>query len=59
MNPSFSEDSVAETTCLKNIKNSDGKSTRSSPPGPTIRISKKKTKKTKDKTIVTSHYYCI
>ncbi|EDW32334.1 GL10490 [Drosophila persimilis] len=23
MNPSFSEDSVAETTCLKNIKNSD------------------------------------
>ncbi|KAH8370709.1 hypothetical protein KR093_004734 [Drosophila rubida] len=24
MNPSFSEDSVAETTCLKNIKNSDG-----------------------------------
>lgn len=39
MNPSFSEDSVAETTCLKNIKNSDGKSTRSSPPGPTIRIS--------------------
>ncbi|XP_060660618.1 LOW QUALITY PROTEIN: potassium voltage-gated channel subfamily KQT member 5 [Drosophila nasuta] len=27
MNPSFSEDSVAETTCLKNIKNSDAKST--------------------------------
>ncbi|EDW71961.2 uncharacterized protein Dwil_GK10691, isoform C [Drosophila willistoni] len=25
MNPSFSEDSVAETTCLKNIKNSDAK----------------------------------
>lgn len=31
MNPSFSEDSVAETTCLKNVKNSDGKSTRSCP----------------------------
>ncbi|KAH8299785.1 hypothetical protein KR044_005943 [Drosophila immigrans] len=29
MNPSFSEDSVAETTCLKNIKNSDAKATPS------------------------------
>ncbi|XP_043072373.1 potassium voltage-gated channel subfamily KQT member 2 isoform X3 [Drosophila grimshawi] len=29
MNPSFSEDSVAETTCLKNIKNSDASPTPS------------------------------
>ncbi|XP_064542805.1 potassium voltage-gated channel subfamily KQT member 5 isoform X4 [Drosophila montana] len=31
MNPSFSEDSVAETTCLKNIKNSDAAKPKPSP----------------------------
>ncbi|XP_017959934.1 potassium voltage-gated channel subfamily KQT member 5 isoform X2 [Drosophila navojoa] len=35
MNPSFSEDSVAETTCLKNIKNSDATTTTTTATTPT------------------------